>query len=314
VAKYLITGVSGFVARHFIDLLEKVEDDADVLGIDIAAPRYAYGHAFSAVDMLDYGSLERAIVGYSPDFVLHLASFSSVARSWERPAECFSNNTNIFLNLAEAVRKRGSKPRILSIGSSEEYGIVDARDIPLREDNRLNPISPYAIARYAQEQLSLIYARSYGMEIIITRSFNHLGPGQEPIFAIPSIAKQFAEAPSGGIVELRVGDISVVRDFLDVRDVVKAYYTLLHDGERGEIYNVCGGKGHSISDIIEMLGRISGKAYRTVVDPSRVRPNDNMVIVGDNAKIRGRFGWAPERDLKQSLLDIYAEFQSRAAS
>jgi GDP-4-dehydro-6-deoxy-D-mannose reductase len=310
----LITGVSGFVARHFIDLLDRVEDGADVLGIDIAPPKYDFGHAFSAVNMLDYGSLERTIVGYSPDFVLHLASFSSVARSWERPAECFSNNTNIFLNLVEAVRKSGLKPRILSIGSSEEYGIVDARDIPLREDNRLNPISPYAIARYAQEQLSLIYAMSYGMEIVLTRSFNHLGPGQEPIFAIPSIAKQFAEAPSGGIVELRVGDISVVRDFLDVRDVVKSYYTLLHKGERGEIYNVCGGKGHSISDIIEMLGRISGKSYRTVVDPSRVRPNDNMIIVGDNAKIRGRFGWEPERDLRQSLLDIYAEFESRAAS
>jgi GDP-4-dehydro-6-deoxy-D-mannose reductase len=311
VASYLITGVSGFVARHFIDLLDHEEPEADILGIDMSAPRYAYDRAFAAVNMLDYRALDSAINGFGPDYVLHLASFSSVARSWDQPAECFANNTNIFLNLAEALRNGRSNARLLSIGSSEEYGVVDSSHIPLREDYPLNPISPYAVARQAQEQLSIIYARSFGLEIVLTRSFNHLGPGQEPIFVVPSIAKRFAEAPAGAAVELSMGDVSIVRDFLDVRDVVKAYHLLLRKGTRGEVYNISTGIGSSIGDIIAILGEVSGKSYKISVDAGKLRPNDNKVIIGDSTKIRKELGWSPKRDLKDSLTDIYREFEAK---
>jgi len=212
-----------------------------------------------------------------------------------------------------SVRKNGLTPRILSVGSSEEYGIVGEDSLPLTEESRLNPVSPYAVARIAQEQLSLIYAKSYGLDIVITRSFNHLGTGQEPFFAIPSIAKQFAAASGGKPVELKVGNISIVRDFLDVRDVARAYYLLLEGGESGEIYNVCSGVGHTIEDIIRMLGECSGKKYITEVDPGKVRPNDNKAIVGDHSKLERRTGWRPTIGIKESLSAIYKDFEGRGS-
>ncbi|MBN1242905.1 MAG: GDP-mannose 4,6-dehydratase [Spirochaetales bacterium] len=310
--KYLITGVSGFVARHFIDYASSADPEASFLGLDLKPPRYRYDHAFSEVKLLDIAALEREVGAFKPDYIVHLASFSSVARSWERPRESFANNTSIFLNLVEAIRDRGLPTRVLSVGSSEEYGVVDPDHLPLREDHRLNPISPYAVARVAQEQLSRIYARSYGLDIVITRSFNHVGVGQEPVFAIPSLVKQFVEWKMPGTLELQVGDTAIVRDFLDVRDVARAYYLLLKEGESGEVYNVCGGAGHSIADVIRMIGGIAGKDYREVVDPTRVRPNDNRAIIGSFDKIKARTAWQPEIGLEESLLAIYRSLEEGA--
>ncbi len=311
--RYLITGVSGFVAEHFLRHVESVEGAVDVLGIDMNPPRRSFPHRFERVDMLDYRALESAVKGFRPDFVVHLASFSSVALSWERPAQCFSNNTNIFLNLLETIRTNGLRPRILSVGSSEEYGSVGEVDLPLREDRPLAPTSPYAVARVAQEQLSAIYARAYGLDIVITRSFNHVGTGQEPIFAVPSIVKQFAEAPAGQVVALTVGDVSVVRDFLDVRDVARAYYLLLREGLSGEVYNVCSGVGRSIDELIASIARISGKTYSTKVDPARIRPNENRIIVGDNSKLSAKTGWSALYRIEDSLGEIYGQYSRPAA-
>ncbi len=271
-------------------------------------PLYRYKHRFAEVNLLDTSALEREIKPFGPDYIVHLASFSSVAKSWERPRESFANNTSIFLNLMEAVRALGMPVRVLSVGSSEEYGPVELSDLPLGEGDPLNPISPYAVARVAQEQLSRLYARSYDLDVVITRSFNHVGVGQEPIFAIPSLVKQFADWRGAGPLELLVGDTSIVRDFLDVRDVARAYYLLLKHGESGEVYNVCGGAGHSIAEIIRMIGRIAEKDYREVIDQGRIRPNDNHDIVGSYDKIRIRTGWKPEIGLEESLRDIYRSF------
>jgi len=311
--KYLLTGVSGFVARHMIDHISSQDPSPAILGVDMAEPPYRFPYEFSKVNLLDQDKLREEIGRFRPDRIVHLASFSSVGRSWEQPALCFSNNTNIFLNLLDAVRASSLSPRILSVGSSEEYGAVDEGDLPLSEASRLNPISPYAVARVAQEQLSVIYAKSFGLDIVITRSFNHVGVGQEPIFAIPSIAKQFAEAPNGGMVELHVGDASIIRDFLDVRDVARAYSLLLVKGMRGEIYNVCGGMGYSIEAIIKMLAEISGKRYTLIVDPARVRPSDNRKIIGDHSKLTELTGWKPSIRIEESLHSIYEHFREKAS-
>lgn len=307
--RYFITGVSGFVARHFIAHTLEVEEDPIILGVDLHPPRYPYLHDFRALNLLDIDALRRMLCEFSPDFIVHLASFSSVARSWDRPLECFSNNTNIFLNLLEVVRTERISTRILSVGSSEEYGAVDAPSLPLREEHPLHPISPYAVARVAQEQLSEIYAHSYGLDIVMTRSFNHVGVGQEPIFAIPSLVKQFHDGAVGGRLPLKVGDVSIVRDFLDVRDVVRAYRLLLKNGNSGEVYNVCKGEGRSILDIIQLISELSGKEYLLSQDPSRIRPNDNRVIIGDHSRITNRTNWEPMIDIGESLKDIYSSFQ-----
>lgn len=307
---YLITGVSGFVSRHFIARVEAEEPDAEILGTDRAAPAFPYRHRFEALDLMDYAGVERMVLGFRPTRIVHFASFSSVASSWKDPAASFANNTNIFLNILEAVRENDITCRILSIGSSEEYGNVDPCRVPLNETEPLDPVSPYAVARVAQENLSRVYARSLGLDIVMTRSFNHVGPGQRTDFVVPSIVKQFVDS-RGGPVELSVGDTSIVRDFLDVRDVADAYLRLLRDGHAAEVYNVCSGSGVSIAQVIGMIASVAGAEYSLRVDGSRIRPGDNRVIIGDYAKLQGATGWKPLIPLRDSLRDIYEEMKER---
>jgi GDP-4-dehydro-6-deoxy-D-mannose reductase len=201
---------------------------------------------------------------------------------------------------------RHIKCRILSIGSSEEYGNVSKNCIPIKESMQLNPVSPYGIARVSQEMLSKCYVSSYKLDIVLTRSFNHIGPGQKDIFVIPSFVKQLLEGIKNGQSEimLHTGNLSIIRDFPDVRDVVKAYYSLLEKGVSGEVYNVCTGEGHSLNEIITMLASLLNISIKTEIDHTKIRPNDNNIIIGDNSKIKFHTGWEPKITLSQSLQDL----------
>ena len=315
--KYLITGFSGFVSRHFLNLLGRNERDAIVLGIDVNQPNFSLGAdgslsvKFEIADLLKKERLNQIIAEFRPDYILHLASFSSVAYSWREPVNSFSNNTNIFLNLLEATRGAGLNPRILSVGSSEEYGNVDHS--PLTEDLPVNPISPYAVARVSQEMLSKVYVQGFGMNIVMTRSFNHIGPGQSDVFVIPSFIKQVVSAKIQGreACELRTGDLSIIRDFVDVRDVVKAYHMLLANGQNGSIYNICSGSGTSLKEMVDMIARIVGIEVRTTQDPDLIRPNDNRRIIGSNEKLRSELKWHNDISLFDSLREIVEYWQQR---
>lgn len=310
--KYLITGFSGFVSRHFLDYLEQNNVDATVLGIDINKPDFdlvAYKKikcSFQRADLLNKDDVDTIIQKFQPDYILHLASFSSVAFSWQNPVASFTNNTNIFLNMLERVRVMGIKCRILSVGSSEEYGNVSQGDLPLREDHLLNPVSPYAVARVAQELLSKVFVAGYGSDIILTRSFNHIGPGQKDIFVIASFAKKLVDIKKRKVSsnELATGDLSIIRDFVDVRDVVKAYYLLLKKGKQGEIYNICSGKGITLTEVLEKMTKIIGVTIDHKLDKRFVRPDDNRAIIGSNEKIKKDVGWKNEIALETSLRDI----------
>lgn len=317
--KILITGFSGFVSRHFIEYLEKNHFKTEVLGIDINQPdfmidsfKYVYCR-FEKIDLLDSGLLENSIYTFQPDCILHLASYSSVGFSWKNPSLSFRNNINIFLNLMEIVRKVNPSCRIISVGSSDEYGNVSSNRIPLIEAYPLDPVSPYAVARVSQELLSKIYCDGYGFDIVMTRSFNHIGPGQKDIFVISSFAKQLVEIKKGLKQEAKLvtGDISIIRDFLDVRDVVEAYYSLMLKGKTGEIYNICSGTGISLQNVINHMCRILGIEVELEKDPTLIRPNDNMIIVGCNEKIKKTCGWYPKIKLEQSLKDILKYWNER---
>jgi GDP-4-dehydro-6-deoxy-D-mannose reductase len=309
--KYLITGFSGFVAKHFLDFLDEQEVPAYVLGVDIHRPEFnIYGFknvrcSFEQTDLLNKDQVDNIIYQFQPSYILHLASFSSVAFSWKNPVASFANNTNIFLNLLEKVRILNLDCRILSVGSSEEYGNVKAEDVPLNEDHPLVPISPYAVARVSQEMLSKIYVDGFGMDIIMTRSFNHIGPGQKDLFVVSSFAKQLVSLDRTiGNAKLVTGDTSIIRDFVDVRDVVKAYYLLLKKGIKGEVYNICSSNGISLTDVINKLGLILGLKIEQQTDDKLIRPNDNKIIVGSNSKIMADVGWTPCISLSESLKDI----------
>jgi GDP-4-dehydro-6-deoxy-D-mannose reductase len=301
--KYLITGSEGFVGAYLIEELERREPGATIVGIDRAAA--------SSLDLLDLDAVVTLIARERPDFLVHLASLSSVGASWQSPVASFTNNTNIFLNVLEGVRRGSPATRILSVGSSEEYGVVTPDELPLRETSPLRPASPYAVARVAQEHLGDVYVRGYGLDIVATRSFNHVGAGQSDQFVISALGKQFAELAKGKREHLSVGTTSVVRDFLDVRDVVAAYCELLARGVRGEVYNVCSGRGVSIADAIAMFASITGVHPRVVTDPARVRPVENAYVIGSNDKIVQALGWRPEHSLEDSLRGVYDYWAQR---
>ena len=323
--RYLITGFSGFVAYYFLKYLDgkaaKENRKIEVLGLDIVKPTdyerdYSFENLtvrFMPLNLLDCGALEIALQAFCPERILNLAALSSVGESWRKPVDSYSNNTNVFLNLADAVRRNGIKCRILSVGSSEEYGNVSKNDMPLREDKPLAPLSPYAIARVSQEMLSKCYVGSFGQDIVMTRSFNHIGPRQRDEFVIPSFVKQLVYGAMGGKteIEMRTGDTSIVRDFTDVRDVVRAYGLLFDEGEPGEVYNVCSGNGYSLADVIGIIAGRLGVEARIGMDSSLVRPNDNMVIVGDNSKLKNCTSWSPNLTLENTIDDMIEYWKER---
>lgn len=318
--KYLVTGFSGFVSSHLLDYLLQLGRPAEIIGIS-RQERHAYSLKNLQIttyqaDLKDAELTNTIVNKVKPDYIIHLASDSSVAYSWTQPVQSFQNNTNIFLNLIESVRLAKLSCRILSIGSSEEYGIVDPETLPLTESHILNPISPYAVARVSQELLSRIYAQGYGIDVIITRSFNHIGPGQRENFVVSSFAKQIVEVQEGHQKDLEVGNIEIIRDFLDVRDVVKAYFQLLEHGKKGEIYNVCSGQGHTLKWVLEKMMEIAKVKFSYHINKTLIRPSDNPVIVGSNEKISTECGWKPEIPIEKSLTDIIKfwrkEIESRA--
>ncbi|MCR5405053.1 MAG: GDP-mannose 4,6-dehydratase [Butyrivibrio sp.] len=313
--KLLITGFSGFVASHFIEYLYKEKLQYDVCGIDINEPTHDYGQYsdfldidFKKADMMDIDRVHDILTEFQPDYILHLAAFSSVAYSWKHPSESFMNNCNIFLNLVSVVRDVCPNCRILSVGSSEEYGNVPHENLPIRENQRKEPLSPYAVARVSQEMLSKVYVDAYGMDIVLTRSFNHIGPRQDERFVVPSFIRRILDIKKSGRIEgeIETGDLTIVRDFVDVRDVVKAYHLLLTSGKKGEVYNICSGKGITLQKIVDMIADEAGVRVVTRTNPEFVRPSDNMEIVGSAYKLESELGWKREYKFDRTIRDMVA--------
>lgn len=314
--RFLITGFSGFVGRHFLKYLYETDENASIMGLDIREPAFDFSVysdrldiQYQTVNLLDKEALMDILRSFKPQYILHLASYSSVAYSWQHPEESFVNNTNIFLNLTSALKELELPCRVLSIGSSEEYGNVSTEQLPLREDMPLQPVSPYAVARVSQEMLSKVFVDSFHMDIILTRSFNHIGPWQDERFVVPSFIRRILDIKESGASEgtIETGDTTIVRDFVDVRDVVHAYYMLLMNGTPGEIYNICSGKEIALSDIIDQIADIVGIRVDTKVNPEFIRPNDNRIVVGSREKLTKELGWEPEMPWEQTLRDMVAE-------
>jgi GDP-4-dehydro-6-deoxy-D-mannose reductase len=309
--KILITGIGGFVGRHFVDYLQNSPREFEIHGIARSKPQgMFYSDQLShnikihhhQADVTDTARIQSVINEVQPDQILHLAAQSSVAESWISPAPSFMNNISGFLNIIEAVRQGSCTPRILSIGSSEQYGRINENDLPLAEDHPLNPDNPYAAGRVAQEHLAMVYHDGYGLDICCTRSFNHCGPGQSDRFVASSIALQFARIAQGRQDKtIHIGNGSIVRDFLDVRDVIRAYTLLLEKGVSGEVYNICSGRGYSIRELVTLLADKRKTKVQIVEETQKMRPRDNPSIIGNNAKVRAAVNWQPEIPLDTSL-------------
>ncbi len=318
IKKFLITGFSGFVSRHFLDFLELNSIDAEILGLDIESSSVLNLYKnikinFSKVDLQIIDNVEKVLTDFNPDYILHLASLSSVAYSWQEPVNSYNNNLNIYLNIIESIRKNKINCRVLSVGSSEIYGNINNSNLPLKEDYQFDPQSPYAVARVSQELMSKIYVNGYGLDIVMTRSFNHIGPGQRDVFVIPSIIKQLVEIKKGILKDnvLKAGNVSIVRDFTDVRDVCNGYYNLLKSGINGEVYNICSGSGHSLRNIIDLIARKLQIDVTVEVDDFLVRPNDNWTIIGSNEKMKKQTDWKLLYNLELTLSDMIDEWMNK---
>lgn len=312
--RVLITGVAGFVGGHMVDFLRREAPDAVVVGLDSRPGRRAQSLAIEIVqaDLEDASSVRAAIARVSPDRVIHLAAQSSPQRSWEDPERTLRTNVLGMLHLLEAARAQPVAPRILAVGSADEYGLVQSHELPLREDAPLRPASPYAASKVAAGYLALQYALSPGLPVVRTRTFHHTGPRRGEQFAESSFARQLAEIEAGQRPpRLEVGNLESVRDFTDVRDVVRAYWALLDRGARGEIYNVCSGRGVKLEELLQGLIALSGLRVEVHVDPARLRAADAPVLIGDPSRLRAATGWEPEIPIDRTLRDLLGYWRER---
>jgi GDP-4-dehydro-6-deoxy-D-mannose reductase len=304
----LVTGAGGFVGPYVVRAL--LERGARVHGT--GGPRPA-GLAFAGwhdSDLRDPESLDAAVAGARPDYVLHLAGQSSAARSFEQPVETFRSNALGTWHLLEALRRRAPEARAVMVTSGEIYG-PQPEGSRAAEDAPVRPVSPYALSKAAADAFSAIAAER-GQDVVRARSFGHTGPGQEPRFVIPAMAEQVAAIEAGTAEPvLKVGNLEVTRDLLDVRDVAPAYLALFERGRRGAAYNVCTGEGVRLSDVIRRLAGLARVAIRIEVDPARLRPADVPYLVGDPGAIERDTAWRASIPLERTLADVLGEWRER---
>lgn len=314
--RVLVTGISGFAGSHLAELA--LSKGARVFGmIRWRSRRENIEHIEDQIELIDCDlkdptSVRNCLVVSKPDFIFHLAAQSFVPTSWHAPVETLCTNIIGQVNMFEAVRDLGMKPRIQLACSSEEYGMVYEDEIPIKENNPLRPLSPYAVSKVTQDMLGYQYFMSYGMDIIRTRAFNHTGPRRGYVFVTSNFAKQIAQIEKGKREPIiSTGNLEAKRDFSDVRDVVRAYWLALEKGKSGEVYNIASGRVVTIKKMLDMLLAKSTVNVKTKQDPSRMRPSDVELLIGDFTKITEQTGWKPEIPLEKTLEDLLNYWRER---
>ena len=310
--KAIIIGAAGFVGSY---LAKAVRDYlfCDVIVTKLPHERVDIPEAeIIDLDIMDESQLSAVISDAQPDYIFHLAAQSSVALSWENPALTVDVNVKGTLNILNTIYELGINPRVLVVGSGEEYGYVSEDAVPIHEDCALNPGNVYAVTKATQNMMATIYAQAYGLGLVMTRSFNHIGPRQTERFVVSSFCNQVAKIEKG-IQEpvIRVGNLTAKRDFTDVRDVVHAYTLLSQFGRAGETYNIGRGKAVAIQDILRLILSKAKKSIDIYVDPERLRPVDVPIIEADITKISRDTGWKPEISLEQTVEDVLDYWRER---
>jgi len=293
-----LTGGSGFVGVFLRAHLEDMGDKVVVLedGIDIA----------------ERALLADAMEDAQPEVVFHLAALTDVASSWKAPAETMRVNTLGTLAVLEAARELVRRPRVLLVSSAEVYGGGSGQ--PLRETDPVRPVTPYAASKAAAELLGLQAVLGRGLEVIVARPFNHVGPGQSDAFVVSALARRIVEAERADAKEIRTGNLDAARDFTDVRDVVRAYRMLAEDGVAGEAYNVASGVAVTMSAVLDELVELAESPVQPVLDPALIRPVDVPILVGDPEKLRALTAWTPTVPLKETLADVLGYWRARVRS
>lgn len=316
--RVLVTGADGFVGEHLVaELLDAGQEvSASTLTLpptrDTLSMEQVAAADWKAADVRDHDALYRLIAAIRPDQIYHLAGFASGAMARERAAQALAVNAGGTVNLCEAVGAVREEfpdfdPRILVMGSGDAYGDAANEGVPLDEHMRLRPVSAYGLSKAAQELAAHTYRRARGLRILVARSFNLVGPGQAPEFVVPNFCTQVAEMKCGRSREdvLHVGNLDVERDFTDVRDGVRAFRMMMELENPAGAYNVASGEPVSIRRILEWILDEAGCHPEIVSDPDRRRSGEVPVIRGDAELLRRETGWRPERDIEDSVREVY---------
>lgn len=293
--KVLITGANGFVGNYL--RAELKANGYEVVTTDVAGPIEV------EADLLDKEGVMLLLYQTKPDAVIHLAGQSSVGYSWENPIKTLDLNVKTTIHLIDAITQCNPAIRLLVIGSSDQYGVVPQNKFLVDEMVPLNPQSPYAISKCTQENMAIAFSKARNLDILTTRSFNHIGPRQRPGFVVADFSKSIAEVENDVKPIICVGNLDAYRDFTDVKDVVRAYRLLLENGRSREVYNVGSGELRSIREILENLIAISGKEIDIQVNPAKFRPVELYRLGCNHEKLTRDTGWVPKYNIKDSLSD-----------
>lgn len=299
--KGLVIGAAGFVGRYLIR--EMKENSIEPYVTKLPHERLDGVEAWVYdLDIMDKEAIVALLMEIRPDYIFHLAAQSSVGLAWKNPILTVDVNIKGSINVMDAVRELFYKPRVLLIGSGEEYGHIQPGESPITETNLLRPGNIYAATKACQNMIGNIYSKAYDMELMMVRAFNHIGPGQAPMFVVSDFCKQVVEIEKG-LREpvMMVGNLAARRDFTDVRDVVKAYVALVQKGEPGETYNVGSGNAREIRQILDLIISMSDKDVRVEIDPNKIRPVDVPIIEADITKLNRLTGWKPQIPFEQTV-------------
>lgn len=296
--RVLVTGLSGFVGGCILKMSDQIrsEYNAEIIVAE------------DFIDLRNSLETELWISQVSPDWVIHLAAQSNVPASFLDPEETLQVNLIGTLHLLQALDKHKFNGKLLYVSSGDVYGLTAEELLPINECHPAKPANPYAVSKLAAETLCLQWGITSSFDVIVARPFNHIGPGQRPDFVVPSMAKQIIDSDQYPICVM-VGDVDITRDFLDVRDVVHAYFKLLSSGNRGTVYNVCSGKERLVRDIAQSMATLSGKTIELIRDSARFRVADQRRVCGSNDRICADTGWQPRYTLDETLQDVLQSFR-----
>lgn len=311
----LITGIHGLAGSHLADLL--VGKGEQVYGLARSLDNsYNVTHLKNQIqvlkaDICDPLQVKQVLESVQPDAIYHLAGMSYVPTTVDRWGSMFDSHFKGTLNLLESARQLNLKAKMLWVGSSEEYGIINREEGLVDENHPLKPFSLYGVSKSAAELLANSYHERGDLEVVRVRSFNHIGPRQDCRFVVSSFARQIAEIEADKKPVLKVGNLESERDFTDVRDTVRAYFSVIKKGKSGEVYNVCSGTDRKIRDVLMELIRQAGVSIEIKSDEERFRPNIPVNLGGDFSRLKALTGWQPEIPLEKSLEDILAFWREK---
>tara|TARA_Y100000590_G_scaffold380149_1_gene448257 strand:- start:1565 stop:2533 length:969 start_codon:yes stop_codon:yes gene_type:complete len=305
--KCLITGITGSGGSYLAEHIISRDKNIRIFGIYRSS---GYKHLLKnkriklyKCDLCNFEKTKKIIKKINPDLVFHIASNANVRASFDKPKKIIDNNTSITLNLLESIRVTKLNPLIIVCSTSEVYGRVDKKDVPIKETKRMLPVNPYSVSKAFQDLLSQVYIKSYGLRIIITRMFSYTNARRKDLFQT-AFAKQIVDIEKGKKKILEHGNLASIRNVIDISDAMEAYWVTAKKGTVGEIYNIGGKKVISVGEYLEELKKLSHVKIKSKVNKKLLRPIDVTLQIPDTNKFTRDTNWTPKISFEQSVRKI----------